>query len=107
MSVTSLLGLLTAFSVFTMECPRNERAGADIGAAVMRFRGDTGHYPQALDELQPKYMAHVPQCWYGLWAWPFAYWVEDGSPHLKYINAPGFGARVYYCEEGRWRSSTL
>ena len=57
--------------------------------AIESFRRDTGHYPESLDALIPKYLAELPDVRFSVVQPLINYRVTDGKPYLSIPSAMG------------------
>ena len=51
----------------------NEQRGLLLAHAVEKFHQDNGYYPDKISDLKPRYIQHVPVCWYGIIPGQFRY----------------------------------
>ena len=79
-----------------------EANAARIVAACENFELANGKFPQALDDLVPRYVQSIPRAKYCLAFGEFRYWNLDGRHSLVWYAVPPFGRRIYDFEERRW-----
>jgi hypothetical protein len=76
-----------------------------IIAACEEFRAQNGRLPRTLDELEPRYMIHVPPSRYCLSDVPFKYMCSDatgGRTILYWYPLPPYGRAIYDFEKRQW-----
>jgi len=75
-------------------------------AAVEAFKAKTGAYPERLDQLEPLFMAKVPEkAKMTFMDNGFRYSSRSDYHTLSYVTFPPFGRRVYDFESRKWKRS--
>ena len=72
--------------------------------AIESFRRDTGHYPESLEELIPKYFAELPNVRFSVVQPLITYRITNGKPYLTIPSAMGdmFAQFEYNYETKAW-----
>jgi len=85
-----------------VELEWNQGRARSVGLALRQYNQDNGRYPREAAELQPRYMASIPWCWYGLAPRPFDYWLDGyEKPHIQIVVSPT-DTLSYDVEHARW-----
>jgi hypothetical protein len=82
------MSFATAFLMYAVDGRLQGRA-APIATAIEAFKTETGHYPESLDILVPRFLAEVPTLRYSLIQPKIAYGVREGKPYLKIPTVSG------------------
>ncbi len=78
---------------------RTKAEGLRIVAAVQAYHHDTGHYPDSLPLLVPKYLAAIAPPPWGLRVWNYKHYAEPTRPGAEAgAPAPGGGRVAEYFE---------
>ena len=76
-----------------------------ITTALESFREESGHYPDTLDALIPKYLANIPDVRFSVYQPQITYRVTEGKPYLRIPSVAGdmFAMYEYDFESKTWK----
>ena len=98
-----LVPVLVLIYVFKIDAqiPGNAKP---ITQAIELFQLQTGHYPDSLEVLIPKYLTDIPDIKISLYQPPITYRVTNGKPYLAIPSAAGdmFAHYEYNFEAKVW-----
>jgi hypothetical protein len=97
---------LIAYGNCAIQCKIAEANGEQVLTACENFNRDNERYPEALNELCPRYMPHVPRAKYCLWSGEFVYYIHKDSAApgytLKYYVIPPMARMVHNSGKPGW-----
>ena len=76
-----------------------------ITTALESFREESGHYPDTLDALIPKYLANIPDVRFSVYQPQITYRINNGKPYLTIPSVAGdmFSMYEYDFETKTWK----
>lgn len=100
------LSLLFFFSFFKLIQYQSEKGMTDgdrLVALLEKYKKEHGIYPNELEELEGKYIDHIPKNWSGVIAYPYLYYVSQKNKAFTINDTFGdYGGRIWDSTNGSW-----
>lgn len=94
---------MVMFGIMTLNRTLAVHGAQEIVAAVEQFHAKEGRYPNALEDLVPRYLPRVPQGDIKPATTSYRYWQDDTARYFSYVLPPWPIRRIYDFQTRRWR----
>src|SRR5262249_24905908 len=107
--------LFASLGIVSVQAHYTRQRGDVLVAAIERYRGDHGRYPDALADLLPRYVQTIPRtcmCWIGGRFW-YGHWPSpiNGKERFRLWYGAPMGVtqqgEEYWSDLGRWGATKL